>query len=339
MIAYKRLKEDFLTDVSDHCIEDIIRKEVKDKLKLNVGESEYTSWKQSLNYMYHVLNISDIPNDSVVAIEFKIPGTSNRIDFIISGKNENDIDHAVIVELKGWQDILYSEKDAHVQTYFKQGLSEELHPSYQAWSYSTLLHGFNEVVNTENVVLKPCAYLHNHLDIGVINNESYSNYTKKAPTFCKGDKAKLQDFIKKFVKYGDNTDLIYRIENSRIRPSKELADSVSSMLKNNEEFVLIDDQKIVHEAALSLAKKSQNDTKNVLIVEGGPGTGKSVIAVSLLVNLTKFGFNCRYVSKNAAPRAVYESKLKKDFKKSEISNLFVGSGGTLPSLIGLGKKQ
>lgn len=331
MIAYKKIKEDFLDDVSNHCIEDIIREEVKAKLKLNVGESEYDSWKHSLNYMYHVLNIRDIPNDSMITIEFKIPGTSNRIDFIISGRNEFNIDHAVIVELKGWKDILLSGKDAHIETYYKHGMSEELHPSYQAWSYSTLLQGFNEVVYNEKIVLKPCAYLHNHIDSGVINNDTYSYYTKKAPAFCKGDKTKLQEFIKKYVRYGDKADLIYRIENSRIRPSKELADSVSSMLKNNEEFVLIEDQKKVYEEALSLAKKSKDDIKQVLIIEGGPGTGKSVIAVSLLANLTKIGFNTRYVSKNAAPRAVYESKLTKDIKKSAVSNLFIGSGAFIES--------
>jgi hypothetical protein len=89
---------------------------------------------------------------------------------------------------------------------------------------------------------------------------------------------------------------------------------------------MIDDQKIIYETALSLAKKSSKENKNVLIVEGGPGTGKSVVAINLLVAITKFGLNTQYVTKNAAPRAVFESKLTKTLKKTAFSNMFSGSG-------------
>jgi uncharacterized protein len=81
------------------------------------------------------------------------------------------------------------------------------------------------------------------------------------------------------------------------------------MLQGNEEFVMIDDQKIVFEAALALSPIASSKNKKVLIVKGGPGTGKSVVAVNLLVELTKRGLVTQYISKNAASRAVYESKL------------------------------
>jgi hypothetical protein len=105
-----------------------------------------------------------------------------------------------------------------------------------------------------------------------------------------------------------------------------LADSLVGMIKGNQEFVLIDDQKVVYETALATARQASAQDKRVLIVEGGPGTGKSVVAINLLVTLTKLGLNCRYVSKNAAPRFVYESKLTGTLRRSEISNMFSGSG-------------
>jgi DUF2075 family protein len=160
----------------------------------------------------------------------------------------------------------------------------------------------------------------------VIDNKFYQEYIDKAPLFLRGDAIKLREFIKQFVKYGDKTKILYRIENGKIRPSKMLADSMALMLKGNPEFVMIDDQKIVYETALALTTKATPKRKKVLIVTGGPGTGKSVVAVNLLVGLTKKGFVVQYVSKNAAPRAVYESKLTGTFKKTEISNMFRGSG-------------
>ncbi|MDO9476573.1 MAG: DUF2075 domain-containing protein, partial [Pseudohongiella sp.] len=140
------------------------------------------------------------------------------------------------------------------------------------------------------------------------------------------ERRRLQDFIKTHVRWGDKGQTLYAIEQGRIRPSKSLADALAGLMKGNPEFVLIDDQKLVYETAITQARKVNENGKHVLIVEGGPGTGKSVVAINLLVGLTKAGLVAKYVTKNAAPRAVYEAKLTGSFTKTHISNLFVGSG-------------
>ena len=333
MIVYQTTKNGFLKDASNG-IEDIIRLRVNEKLGIDVkpGSSEYESWKNSLgNAMNHVMDTDKIPDDSGVAIEYSIPRTKNRIDFIITGQDEGGKEKVVIIELKQWTDIGLTDKDAMVTTHFKQGEKEALHPSYQAWSYSALLSGFNATVYEEKIGLEPCAYLHNHIEGDVIKSPFYKEYLDKAPVFCKGDKEILQDFIAKYVKFGDKNNTIYRIDNGQIRPSKNLSESLSSMLKGNQEFIMIDDQKIIYEEALSLAKKSSQSNKNVLIIEGGPGTGKSVVAINLLVAITKLGLNVQYVTKNAAPRAVFEAKLTATMKKTVISNMFTGSGSYVSS--------
>lgn len=326
MIVYKKSKGEFLTDIEDFNIEDIVKENVRTKLHRKVGDSEYRSWQNSLQYMANVLRSEKIPGDAGIAIEYNIPRTGNRIDFIVSGQNETGIEHAILIELKQWDNIQMTAKDAMVRTRFKQGMSDELHPSYQAWSYSALLYGFNETVYSENIQLKPCAYLHNCKDLSAITNSFYSEYIAKAPVFCKDDKIELREFISSFIKHGDKRDMILRIENGRIRPSKALADNINSMLKGNSEFVMIDAQKIVQEETLAIATQSRASHKNVLIVHGGPGTGKSVVAINLLAKLSKKGLFASYVSRNSAPRVVYESKLTGSMKKSEISNFFKGSG-------------
>jgi|TARA_B100002003_G_scaffold250244_1_gene288967 hypothetical protein len=334
MIAYQSTKQGFLEDASGN-IADIIQLQVKEKLGINrkTGSSEYNSWQNSLgNNMYHVMNTNQIPDDTGIAIEYSILGGKQRIDFIVTGENEAGEEFVVIIELKQWTDIQITEEDAIVMTPYRHGLSKELHPSYQAWSYSTLLDGFNVTVYEENIQLKPCAYLHNYsADNNVIENSFYADYLEKAPAFYKNDKEKLQKFIAQFIKFGDKKKTMYRIDNSELRPSKNLADSLVKMIDGNPEFVLIDDQKIVYETALALAKKSSESNKNVLIIEGGPGTGKSVVAINLLVNITKLGLNTRYITKNAAPRGVFEAKLTGKMTRTAISNMFTNSGAYFDS--------
>ena len=261
-----------------------------------------------------------------MGIEYTIPQTAKRIDFILTGQNAERQDHAVIIELKQWTEVRETDKDGIVETFVGGAEREMLHPSYQAWTYAALIEDFNETVQEEAIRLQPCAYLHNCVTPEAVRAEVYRQHTELAPAFVRADAERLQRFIQRFVHYGDSSRILYRIENGRIRPSKNLADHLLSLLHGNREFILIDDQKEVYEQALALSRKAQEGGKQVLIVEGGPGTGKSVVAINLLVELTRQRLVAQYVTRNSAPRAVYESKLTGSFQKSHVTNLFRNSG-------------
>lgn len=331
MIVYEALKLDFINDVTDDIIVDKIYNKYKEKYGRNTTKNEILSWKNSMQYMRNVLDSKNIPNDSGIAIEYKIPNTSNRVDFIITGENEKREQTAIIIELKQWEELNAMEnEDGLVETYTGNAIRTVTHPSYQAWSYSTMIKDYNSSVQDKKIMLFPCAYLHNYKkkNPDPLTNSVYESYIEKAPVFISGDAKKLAEFISKYVKYGDNKNTLYSIDRGKIRPSKALQDSIKSMLDGNQEFVMIDEQKVVYEKAKKLAKLSYNDNKKrVLIVEGGPGTGKSVLAINLLVDLLNEGMNTFYVTKNSAPRSVYSNKLKKGkLTQVQINNLFKGSG-------------
>lgn len=330
MIVYEATKELFVEDVIQDRIEENIDEKFYNKMGYHTSQSERNAWKNSMEYMLKVLIDSNLPSNIGVAIEYKIPNTSKRVDFIITGFDANRKNVAVIVELKQWEKAsIVSGKDGIVEAYTGHALREVAHPSYQAWSYATTIEDYNENVQQKQIGLYPCAYLHNYQKImpPTLLSDVYKEYLDKAPAFVKGDVEKLREFINKYIQYGDDRETLYMIDNGKIRPSKSLQDSLSNMLKGNREFIMIDDQKIVYETALSMARKSYKDgKKRVLIVKGGPGTGKSVLAINLLVNLTNENMVCQYVTKNAAPRNVYASKLSGDLKKTRINNLFKGSG-------------
>lgn len=326
MIVYSSTKKEFQDDVMSNDIGNIILKAYKAATGKSTGQSEIDSWVNSLQYMDRVLSDKEIPADCGVAIEYHIPQSSKRIDFILTGVNNYNQDTAILIELKQWQKARLTDKDGVVETRFKHGEKETSHPSYQVWSYKCLLQDYNQTVQEEAINLVPCAYLHNYNEDDVITNNFYNQYITEAPAFLKNDALKLREFIKTHVKYGDNAELMYRIDHGKIKPSKNLADQLESMLKGNDEFVLIDDQKVAYEIALKASEESSDEKKHVLIIEGGPGTGKSVLAINLLVELTKRGRVAQYVTRNSAPREVYKAKLTGSFTKSRIDNMFSSSG-------------
>lgn len=328
MIVYQESKKQFLYDVKLDLIEDKIEQKVREKLNKKTAHNEYISWMNSMQYMYKVMEDKNIPEDSKIAIEYRIPNSNKRVDFIVSGEDGTGRESAVIIELKQWQHVEKIEtKEAIVKTQLQGRLVETTHPSYQAWSYVSMIEDYNEDVRKYKIDLKPCAYLHNYK---LENNDDlidscYDYYIKKAPVFTRGDAMKLSNFIAKYIKKGNN-DVLYHIENGKITPSKSLQDSLTAMLRGNREFTLIDDQKVVFEKALEIAK---NDTskKQVYIIHGGPGTGKTVLAINMLVAILNLDQNVMYVTKNSAPREVYRKKLTQGkYRKAYIDNLFKGSG-------------
>ena len=328
MIVYAATKQQFLKDSDNDDIEDVILRHFKEATGKKVGASEIRSWQGSLTYMAKVLRDDGLPNSAGLAIELHIPQSSKRIDFLLTGRDENQAKNAVLIELKQWSKASATTKDAIVKTALGGGLVETIHPSYQVWSYAALLEGFNEAVYDKSIEVRPCAYLHNYVSDGVIDSAHYEAYTSKAPLFLKGPEelAKLRSFLKKHIIHGDNKEVLYELANGKIRPSKALAEALSGLMKGKPEFVLIDDQKSIFESALAAASEASIEAPKVLIIEGGPGTGKTVLAINLLVSLTALKLLSKYVSKNAAPRKVYESKLVGTVKRSHFSNFFSGSG-------------
>lgn len=326
MIIYSATKKQFMEDVFSNDIDSIVHAKYIEQLGRRVGASEQQSWRNSLMYVNNVLHDPEIPEDMGVFIEYHIQQSSKRVDLLLSGWDGEEKQSLVLVELKQWSEAEVTDMDGIVLTQFRGGLHETSHPSYQAWTYASLLHDFNEVVYSGEIGLHPCAYAHNFGAEGVLDDSRYAFHIARAPLFLKRDARGLQDFIKQHIRAGDRGKLLFDIEQGRIRPSKMLAERLVSMLKGNQEFVMIDDQKWVFEKALHLATKAQSGRKQVFIVQGGPGTGKSVVAMNLLARASEKQLLAAYVTKNAAPRAVYEQKLTGAFRRTTITNLFKGSG-------------
>jgi hypothetical protein len=207
MIIYADDKRGFMNLLDQDQLADRIRDLVKEKMNRTTGQAEYNSWVNSLQYMGRVLSDNTIPNDVGVAIEYNIPQTGMRIDFMVSGYDDQNQGNAIVIELKQWEkikripasdgvieteedtgkDVNVKSKDEFVETYTGGRLQEVSHPSYQAWSYCQALESFNENVQDNLIQLHPCAYLHNYVrkPHDPLFNEQYQVYLDKAPAFIK----------------------------------------------------------------------------------------------------------------------------------------------------------
>ena len=325
MIVYNATKTQFNDDVNLNQISDIILRNMREKHISGGQAAEFHSWQNSLHFMRSVIDDPEIPGDADIAIEYQIPRTSKRVDFMIAGADKNDRSNVVIVELKQWDkaEKVDDVMQHSVRAFTGGGYRIVNHPSYQAYAYATFIRNSSEQVQDENIGIRPCAYLHNCAPSNreSLDDEIYKLWYDEAPLFDRSQVLKFRSFIKRFIfKKAANGDLLYKIDNGRIRPSKALQDCLVSLMKGNQEFILLDDQAVAFDICKKLMNQCLKDLKKrSVIIQGGPGTGKSVLAVNLLNEFTQKGYNASYCTKNSAPREAYQRLLSKSDLKAQVN--------------------
>ncbi|MFH2137869.1 MAG: DNA/RNA helicase domain-containing protein [Candidatus Omnitrophota bacterium] len=326
MIIYKSTVKKFVDDIFANRIDEEIDKACLRNLGRSMLKVEGGSWRHSLGYMERVVREAELPDDCGILIEYVIPSTFKRIDFIVSGKDNDEKSKFIIIELKQWDNAASTNKDSIVTTLLGGNPERETtHPSYQAYSYKMFLKDFNENVYKGQLLPFSCACLHNYIENNPepLKAEVYSEIVKDTPLFFKHDTQKLAEFIKRHVGKGQGEKILYEIESGRIRPSRKLIDHVCGMFKGNKEFILIDEQKVAYEKAIDIALNATE--KSVLIIKGGPGTGKSVVSINVLGGILSAEKNVAFVAPNASFRDVMVKSLAKENRISRIKHLFKGS--------------
>jgi hypothetical protein len=291
----------------------LLEGEFRTQLGRRPSPQEVMSWTNSLLRMAIVIENAEL-RDHGVFLEYQLPSYGNRIDCIICGKNDRLLDNAVIVELKQWSRLQLSDYDSDkVLVYVAGGNRELLHPSVQVGGYKIYLEGnhtsFYEPPSP--ISLSACCFLHNYKydSTDPLFDNRFSEYLTEYPVFTTDTDPELIAFLKNRLSHGHGMPILSKIEKGRHRPSKKLMQHVSEVVKKKlkgelkvlgspfDDYILLDDQVIAYDAVLSIVKKGlTNRLKYALIIKGGPGTGKSVIALKLLADLNSEGINAQYAT-------------------------------------------
>lgn len=296
---------------SSQFIQDTIQNQIAEKLKNaffayyrhNPQPNEVNSWKNSLRATAQVLQHANLLNNGIL-LEYQLPMSSKRLDCMICGTDKEQNQNAVIIELKQWDRCGPSELANEVISYVGGGLKELLHPSVQANQYKTYLQDSQTAFyDAEPVNLFACAYLHNYntYDSDVLYDKKFEVIIKEAPLFTGDHVTELSAFLSGKLDCGNGDIVLKRIEESKYKPSKKLMQHVSQVIRGESQYILLDEQLVVYDKVFASAKKAFHDKqKSIVIIKGGPGTGKSVIAINLMADLLNAEYNTHYATGSKA---------------------------------------
>lgn len=264
---------------------------------------EVGSWRNSLRAVSQVFQEAKLLSHGVI-LEFQLPLTSRRLDCLVTGRNDFSRENAVIIELKQWDRCEDGAGRNELSTWVGGGQRDVLHPSAQVGQYKMYLEDSHDAFDTDKgILLHACSYLHNYAfdPADVIFSQKFRDLLSTYPLFTGDDVDKLIEFLRPRVPNGDEGEIVKTIEKSHYRASRKLLDHVSQVIKGRSEYVLLDEQLIVYDRVLKSAEMGHKDKKKtVVIVKGGPGTGKSVIALNLMGDLSAKNLNTHYVTGSKA---------------------------------------
>ena len=268
---------------------------------VSCGESEIKSWKANMDALSPLLKKSNIPDDVIIAFEYKIP-VGGRIDCVLFGHGFDGSSNMIHIELKQWSNNNVSEHysgytfctditlDGGRQTKYTS------HPSAQAHEYQNHLLNYIHAFEDENINLYGFAFCFNYLSKGknpILCDNRYDHVTHYCPLYCKDQIEEFAQKLYELLGSGNGQDIMEKIANSKIGTTKRLQDAAKNMFDgncNSEEFALVGTQLDAYNAILgSILKDDKDGEKTVVVVKGGPGTGKSVIAMRLIAGLAKSG--------------------------------------------------
>ena len=246
-------------------------------------QAERDSWVASLPRLLNVFDLANLPDGTFVGIEVQIPYYSERIDVVLYGLNRQAEENVVLIELKQWSHVDKTPEGV-LEVRMRTGLHKVIHPSAQVGAYRRHVGNFAKAFHTgKNVHLHALAYLHNYKreqDNGRLFGEDTEDLRRNTPTYAADDAEALAEVFWRHVREDSGKGVFRRVLDGGLGPSKMLVNHASEMISRQGVFTLLDEQIAARDSIVRAVRNAiQRKTKTVVLIDGGPGTGKSVIAL------------------------------------------------------------
>lgn len=302
MRLYASTVEEFYDQVDLDRISDVISSAYKKELGRTPPEAERRSWRNSLLSLSGVCRKAGLDGQGII-VEYQLPQSSKRLDVLITGADSAGVDRAEIIELKQWQQCEPADGE-YVVTWVAGRNRDVLHPSVQVGQYHSYLSNGQSAFHEgdDPVQLGASAFLHNYeISSGdALLDPKFSTELAAFPVYSRNERVDLIDRLGERVGAGPGNAVLDRVLGSSPRPSKKLLATVARLLEGHDEYTLLDEQLIAFDRVLTEADPSRKTEPAAVLIHGGPGTGKSVIALNLLAELSRRGLNAQYATGSRA---------------------------------------
>ncbi|MFZ2177434.1 MAG: DUF2075 domain-containing protein [Rhodococcus sp. (in: high G+C Gram-positive bacteria)] len=254
------------------------------------SESEQKSWSRSLPVLARDLVDAGLGGVEML-VEYHLPLTSQRADVVLAGTHpDTGAPSYVVVELKQWSAATHFEDSAELVEVPGMPGGPKLHPVAQVKGYCDYLADFAKALADQPDALAGIAYLHNATDAGAVADLRAFPASTTARLFTAADRGDMLTFLKSRLSANAGHTAGDTLIRSAVAPSQQLLKVAAAEVRDRPQFHLLGEQQLAVDLVLHTVEQARaHDTKRIIVVTGGPGSGKSVIALSLVGELARRG--------------------------------------------------
>jgi hypothetical protein len=300
---------DFVSDATHNRIAERLRTAFFDYFRYEPGPSEVNSWQNSLRAMSDVVELASLDDHGIV-VELQLPLSSKRLDCLLTGHDGGGKARAAVVELKQWTAVEPSSIEDCVTVFVGGRKRDVLHPSAQVGGYQRYLLDVHTAFSEGSIGLAACGFAHNATfrKGDELWADTHRGILGRWPLFAGDQVDAFADFLNRQLDGGDGRPVLDEVLKGRYRPHKRLLEHTAKVIKREPAYVLLDEQQVAFNHILGRVRdRTASTDQSVFLIQGGPGTGKSVIAVNLLAELSGDGF----VTQHATGSKAFTENLRK----------------------------
>jgi len=281
--AVPRLQKQFLVDVG-----------------YRPAAAEVRSWESSLPVLLGDLRDADLDHVEVL-VEHKLPLSSKRADAVLCGVHPRTGEPSfVVVELKQWSRARVVADDQDLVLIDAYRDHPVLHPARQVQNYVDYMIDFVSALREREHLVRGAAYLHNASEPAVRDLRQRAE-DERARMFSGEQRGAWLEFLRDNLAPESGAEAADLLLGSAVAPSKQLMRLAAQEIGEREQFVLLDEQEVAYRIVMNAVKRAaMGDHKTVIMVTGGPGSGKSVIALSVLGELYRQGRTAEHATGSRA---------------------------------------
>ena len=318
----------------------------------NVSDEERKAYAASYPIVSQMLTLAMQKNASFgdahisttdMLLEYKLPAASAWCDLVLLGNNANGGNEVVIIELKNYQKN-ESDTPGNYEGLMVHKGSVIKHPADQVKGYTEYCRRFHSVVLNKQADVNGCVYFTQPIDMNPYRQAPNDKLTEEYPLYNTETTEQLSDFVTSKIVCG-NEEFAAEFVNGFYKQDRNILRQVAENLSDHKgtarPFVLLDEQRLGFNLVMeTLARRVKDKKKEVIVVEGPPGSGKSAVAVNLWIeSVIKYSANedCGnivYVTTSSSQNDNWSAIFNKYGKKYHASDLILKANDFNPGMSG-----
>lgn len=268
---------------------------------VNREDREYLSWKNSLPVFLDCVHNAGLDN-IIVVFEMKTPISNKAIDAVLVGKSDSGENQILLVELKQWSRISTFNVYKDTKVYVPEAGATRRHPFKQLKLYENNLKNHHSGIlkaksSGIDIKIGMIAYLHNFQNKEVLYRGAYDrwkDYGQKIFGGGSNEKERLTRLLRHWYRNTFEKELLEILGDYEAIMGDEGLAGLQRAYNNEASLEMKRDQQVIVDFVIEhLKNQLQHPRKEMIVISGGPGTGKTIVGIRFILEYVRLFNNGR----------------------------------------------